>query len=263
MVTTRRSSPKKGHARLGGARSSRNAACNLSGVGQGRFRSDWLNEGQQAAVRYVLESRHRLMMIRGGAGKGKSTLMQEAAKEIEAQSGKQIFAFAPGTKARDVLRKEGFKDAQTVAHLFHNEVLQHRLRGNVLWIDEAGQMGVQDMNKVFALAEATGFRLLLSGDAGQHGSIPRGDAMRLLQDKAGIQGPVLTEILRQQGAYKDAVTAIEHGRIEEGFAASMPWVGSSRLRRRCATRSSPRITPGTRAGDTVLASHRPMPKAAR
>ena len=246
---------RKSHARLGGAhKRPQHCVQPLGRPGQGRFRSDWLNEGQQAAVRYVLESRHRLMMIRGGAGKGKSTLMQEAAKEIETQSGKQIFAFAPGTKARDVLRKEGFTDAQTVAHLFHNEVLQHRLRGNVLWIDEAGQMGVEDMNKVFALAEATGCRLLLSGDAGQHGSIPRGDAMRLLQDKAGIQGPVLTEILRQQGAYKEAVTAIEHGRIEEGFRSfdTLGWVIEAPEEVR-HTLIAEDYAWYTRAGDTVLA----------
>ena len=256
MVTTRQVLAEEKAMLAWAARTKRPEQCvqPLGRPGQGRFRSDWLNEGQQAAVRYVLESRHRLMMIRGGAGKGKSTLMQEAAKEIEAQSGKQIFAFAPGTKARDVLRKEGFKDAQTVAHLFHNEVLQHRLRGNVLWIDEAGQMGVQDMNKVFALAEATGCRLLLSGDAGQHGSIPRGDAMRLLQDKAGIQGPVLTEILRQQGAYKDAVTAIEHGRIEEGFRSfdALGWVVEAPEEVR-HTLIAEDYAWYTRAGDTVLA----------
>jgi hypothetical protein len=109
------------------------------------------------------------------------------------------------------------------------------------------------MNKVFALAEATGCRLLLSGDAGQHGSIPRGDAMRLLQDKAGIQGPVLTEILRQQGAYKEAVATIEHGQIAEGFRRfdALGWVVEAPEEVR-HTLIAGDYAWYTRAGDSVL-----------
>src|SRR5438552_17511614 len=35
---------------------------------------DWFNEGQKAAVAHVLGSRDRVMMIRGVAGTGKTTL---------------------------------------------------------------------------------------------------------------------------------------------------------------------------------------------
>jgi conjugative relaxase-like TrwC/TraI family protein len=196
------------------------------GVAAKPFRSARLNEGQQQAVRHVLESPYRLMMIRGGAGKGKSTLMQEAAKEIERSSGKRIFAFAPGTRGVEVLRKEGFRQAQTVAHLLQNEVLQRRLQGNVLWVDEAGQLGVQDMNRLFALADRTGCRLLLSGDPGQHTAVQRGDAMRLLGERGHVQSAVLTDILRQRGDYKEAVALIEQGKIVEGFRRfdALGWV---------------------------------------
>src|SRR5262249_8868311 len=39
---------------------------------------DWLNRDQQAAVRHVLESRDRVMILRGAAGVGKTTLVKEA-----------------------------------------------------------------------------------------------------------------------------------------------------------------------------------------
>ena len=135
MVTTREVLAEENiHARLGANTRRQGQAVMPLGTGAKPFRSARLNEGQQQAVRHVLESPYRLMMIRGGAGKGKSTLMQEAAREIERCSGKRIFAFAPGTRGVEVLRKEGFRQAQTVAHLLQNEVLQRRLQGNVLWV---------------------------------------------------------------------------------------------------------------------------------
>src|SRR5437764_8700544 len=216
MVTTREVLNEE-KSMLAWAQNTRKAVQGVQPVGRGPFRSARLNEGQQQAVRHVLESPYRLMMIRGGAGKGKSTLMQEAAKEIERGSGKKLFAFAPGTRGVEVRRKEGFRQAQTVAHLLQNEVLQHRLQGNVLWVDEAGQLGVQDMNRLFVLADKTGCRLLLSGDPGQHTAVQRGDAMRLLGERGHVQSAVLTDILRQRGDYKEAVALIERGDIAEGF----------------------------------------------
>ena len=227
MVTTREVLAEE-KAMLAWAQNTRRQGQAVTPLGAGAkpFRSARLNEGQQQAVRHVLESPYRLMMIRGGAGKGKSTLMQEAAREIERSSGKRIFAFAPGTRGVEVLRKEGFRQAQTVAHLLQNEVLQRRLQGNVLWVDEAGQLGVQDMNRLFALADQTGCRLLLSGDPGQHTAVQRGDAMRLLGERGHVQSAVLTDILRQKGDYKDAVSLIEQGRIAEGFRRfdTLGWV---------------------------------------
>lgn len=223
------------------------------GAGATPFRSTTLNEGQQRAVRHVLESPYRLMMIRGGAGKGKSTLMREAAQAIERCSGKKIFAFAPGTRGVEVLRKEGFRRAQTVAHLLQNEVLQQRLQGNVLWVDEAGQLGVQDMNRLFAIAEKTGCRLLLSGDPGQHTAVQRGDAMRLLGERGHVTSAVLTDILRQQGDYKEAVSLIEQGKMAEGFRRfdTMGWVieAPNEVRH---TLMAEDYAWYTRAGDSVL-----------
>src|SRR5262249_19808957 len=147
-----------------------------------RYRSKQLNPGQEAAVKHVLTSHDRVMAIRGLAGTGKTTLMKQAVAEIEAQSGERVFTFAPSADAsRGTLRKEGFKQAQAVAHLLENEVLQERLRGQVIWIDEAGLLSVPDMAKVFALAGRLDARVILSGDSGQHMAVNRGDSLRLLE----------------------------------------------------------------------------------
>ena len=71
------------------------------------FNREWLNDQQKAAVSHVIESRDTVMAVTGGAGTGKSSLMQEAAEAIRG-NGRQVFAFAPSTGAKEVLQEKGF-----------------------------------------------------------------------------------------------------------------------------------------------------------
>src|SRR5581483_1205001 len=85
---------------------------------------DWFNEEQKAAVRHVLGSRDRVMIIRGVAGTGKTTLEQELGEAL-AEAGKPVVAMAQSTKARDVLReKAGLPTADTVAMFLKNKEMQ-------------------------------------------------------------------------------------------------------------------------------------------
>jgi conjugative relaxase-like TrwC/TraI family protein len=186
-------------------------------VGKGwRIRRD-LNEGQKNAVRHVLESRDRVIAVSGAAGAGKTTLMQEAVEAIES-GGIKVFPFAPSTDAsRGTLRSDGFKDADTVATLLANEELQKRIAGNVIWIDEAGQLSVKGMGKVLALADKLGSRVLLTGDYRQHASVERGMALRLLEEEAGVRPAEVKQIVRQSSGYKSAVEALSEGRMADGL----------------------------------------------
>jgi len=191
--------------------------CRRLGDGSHVFKRDWLNSDQRSAVLHVLNSPDRVMLIRGGAGTGKTTMMTEAVEAIEAH-GKHVFTFAPSADAsRGVLRREGFADAETVARLLVDQELQSRARGQVLWIDEAGLLGTKTMAQVFDLAERLDARVILSGDRRQHGSVERGAALRLLEEEAGLVPAEVREIQRQKGAYKQAVQALSEGRTEEGF----------------------------------------------
>ena len=68
----------------------------------------------------------------------KRAMMQEAVDAIEA-GGKRVFTFAPSAEAsRGVLRGEGFEDADTVARLLMDTRLHEAMKGQVIWIDEAG-----------------------------------------------------------------------------------------------------------------------------
>jgi len=188
--------------------------------------ASFLNRDQAAAVTHALTSSDRVILVEGGAGTGKTTLMKELRAGIEA-GGRQLFAFAPTAEAsRGVLRAEGFEEADTVSRLLVDEILQQRLRGQVLLIDEAGLLGVRTLRQVFRLAETLDARVILSGDTRQHAAVERGDALRLLIDKAGLRPAAVREIVRQRGAYRDAVAAIVRGDLEAGFATlkDLGWI---------------------------------------
>ncbi len=195
----------------------------------------WLDEGQQAAVQHVAESRDRVMMIRGMAGTGKTSLMQEAVDAIKA-GGHRVLALAPSSEAsRGVLRKEGFADATTVAELLVNEKLQQNFHGQILWIDEAGLIGTRQLKQVFDLADRMDSRVILSGDWRQHGSVERGSAMRLLEQESGIRPAIVNTIRRQQGIYKEAVSHLAHGRTASGFELldQLGWIRETSDEERC------------------------------
>ncbi|WP_158633326.1 MobF family relaxase [Tautonia sociabilis] len=177
----------------------------------------WLDRDQLRAVRHVLSSRDRVIVIRGAAGAGKTSLMQEAAEGIR-EGGREVFVFAPTAGAsRGVLRQEGFGAADTVTRLLLDETLQERTRGQVIWIDEAGLLGSKTMARVFDLAERADARIVLSGDRRQHKSVERGSPLRLLEEEAGVIPAEVREIQRQKGLYKEAIKALSEGRAEEGF----------------------------------------------
>lgn len=181
------------------------------------FEPGRLNEEQKEAVNHVLRSRDAVTGISGGAGVGKTTLMREAVRGIE-EGGKRVFTFAPTADAsRGVLRAEGFENANTVAALLSSAQLQDQIKGQVVWIDEAGLLGAKTTAQMFKLAEEKQARVILSGDIGQHRSVERGDALRLLESKAGLKMARVREIQRQKGSYKQAVAAISKGDLAQGF----------------------------------------------
>ncbi len=195
--------------------------------GRGRFRPlgdperpftrDWLNAGQKAAVRHVLGSRDRVTVIRGAAGTGKTRLMQEAVEGIEA-AGKKVVVLAPSVKASfDVLRGEGFAEADTVARFLKDQDMQEKARGQVVWVDEAGLLGSQDVTRLFDLAGQLDSRIVLSGDRRQHRSVARGEPLKLLEEKAGLPVADVTQIMRQSGDYRTAVGRLSEGKVGEGF----------------------------------------------
>ena len=182
-----------------------------------KIEDEKLNEQQRNAVAHVLNSRDWIVGISGKAGTGKTTLLHEAKRGIEAGF-KKLLVFAPTSEAaRDVLRGEGFRDAETVARLLENEIFQEQARNAVWWIDEAGLLSTKQMDRLRALAEKLGSRLVLVGDTGQHHSVERGQAFDLLEKHGGMKVAHVEEIMRQRGAYKRYVEQVVRHNFEEAF----------------------------------------------
>lgn len=185
-----------------------------------------LSESQRNAVGRMLASPDRVILLRGAAGVGKTTIMKETIAGIE-EGGHRVFTFAPSADAgRGVLREEVSEQANTVAYLLKNERLHPELEGQVIWIDEAGLVGTKTLREVFDLAGRLHARVILSGDRRQHGSVERGATLRLLETEAGLVPAELSEIRRQSGAYREAVQALADGRTEDGFhqIQALGWV---------------------------------------
>ncbi len=173
----------------------------------GRFEAPvWLSYDQQAALGHVAMSADRVTGLRGLAGTGKTTTLREL-RALIGKAGHEGVFLAPTTGAVDVLRDDGFRGAMTLAKLLGDEEAQERVSGrSVLVLDEAGAVGTADMQKLLDLALNRGARVVLSGDTGQHAAVPRGDALRLIEEHSRYRFATLGEIRRQtKESYRQAV----------------------------------------------------------
>jgi len=204
-------------------------------AGKGRYEAmnpDWkiedpdLNDEQRAAVTHILGSTDWVTGIAGRAGVGKTTLLHEVRRGI--QSGMyKLIALAPTSEAaRDVLRKEGFDNAETVAKLFNSERLQREARGAVLLVDEAGLLSTRDADRLLDLADKLGARVVLVGDTGQHHPVERGQAFDHLQKCGGMEVAEVTKIQRQKGIHKRFVEQVYAGNIPAAIETlkELDWV---------------------------------------
>jgi conjugative relaxase-like TrwC/TraI family protein len=176
------------------------------------------NDDQKAAVRHVLGSRDRVTIIRGAAGTGKTTLEDELRQALE-ESGVPVAAIAQSTTAVNELHHEaGFAKPVTIAHFFKDEKMQASVQGGLVLVDEASLVGTRDMLRLFDIVRDQDARIVLVGDKRQHRSVSAGEPLRLLEERAGIKPAEVTQIVRQQGAYRKAAKALSDGDTALGFA---------------------------------------------
>lgn len=191
-----------------------NASCDSVGPLHYDFKpADWLSEDQQRTIYHVLRTSDRIAGLRGLAGSGKTTALRELVAACAELKIKPLFC-APTAAATDVLRKEGFKATTLQSLLLTKPALSEN---RLIVLDEAGAVGIDDMKRLFDLARDA--RVLLCGDTGQHASVTRGDALRLLERYSDFKSGQLTTIRRQRKAeYRKAVELAAQKRTAEAFA---------------------------------------------
>ena len=191
-----------------------NAACDAVAPIHPTYKpADWLGEDQRRAIYHVLRTSDRITGLRGLAGSGKTTALRELVTACKETKIKPLFC-APTAAATDVLRKEGFEAKTLQSLLLSKPVLSER---QLIVLDEAGAVGIDDMKRLFDGARDA--RIILSGDTGQHASVARGDALRILERHSNFKSGQLTAIRRQRkAAYRKAVELAAQKRTVEAFA---------------------------------------------
>ena len=185
---------------------------------------DRLGPDQRKVLAHVLTSPDRFTGFRGLAGSGKSTALVELARALCHRGYDSVFC-APTASAADTLRKEVSYLAKTMTlqKLLADPNAQSRLSpGSVIVLDEAGAVGLDDMVKLFELARLKDCRVIMSGDTGQHASVPRGDALRILEQYSNYRFSELTTIRRQKPeAFRQVVELAAAKQTDKAFAKLM------------------------------------------
>jgi conjugative relaxase-like TrwC/TraI family protein len=191
-----------------------NAGCDsVAPLHPGYRPADWLGEDQRRAIYHVLRTSDRITGLRGLAGSGKTTALHELVAACKEAKIEPLFC-APTAAATDVLRKEGFEAVTLQSLLLSKQPLS---KDKLVVLDEAGAVGMDDMKRLFDYARDA--RIILSGDTGQHASVARGDALRILERHSDFKSGQLTAIRRQRKAdYRKAVELAAQKRTVEAFA---------------------------------------------
>jgi exodeoxyribonuclease V alpha subunit len=180
-----------------------------------------LSTSQRSAIELVLH--HKVAVITGGPGVGKTTLVNSILKILSAKR-MTIGLCAPTGRAAKRLAESTGLDAKTVHRLLefdpaafafkHNE--EYPLDLDCLVIDESSMMDVVLMNQLLKAVPSSA-ALLIVGDVDQLPSVGPGAVLADIIDSGRIATVRLTEIFRQASTSKIITNAhrINQGQLPE------------------------------------------------
>jgi conjugative relaxase-like TrwC/TraI family protein len=155
--------------------------------------STTLDTEQRHAVEHISSSRDFVTLFRGGAGTGKSYTLREIQSALK-RSGHSVDVLTPQRQQVNDLMKDGFTDVQTVSAFLTRRSMPRRA---VVLVDEAGQIGGEQMLQLLTVVKENDGRVILSGDTQQQGAVEASDALRAIEQYSGLQYAELTNIRRQ------------------------------------------------------------------
>jgi conjugative relaxase-like TrwC/TraI family protein len=185
-----------------------------------------LDAEQREALEELLGNINLVSIFRGGAGTGKSFVLRELVGQIR-DGGRGVVVLAPQRQQVLDMERDGFPSPMTVASFLAKPELP---KGAAVIVDEAGQIGGNQMLELLRLVAERNARLVLSGDTRQHGAVAAGDALRAIEKHSGVRPVELTNIRRQNPAlaksiaerkrikeYRRAVEEARDGKFDESF----------------------------------------------
>ena len=185
-----------------------------------------LDDEQRAALLTLLKSRDGITLFRVGAGTGKSFVLRELVRCLEARR-RAVVVLAPQRQQVEDLLHAGFPSPTTVADFL---VRQAMTENGVVVVDEAGQIGGKQMLELIRLVQSRQGRLVLSGDTRQHGPVEASDALVAIEKYSGVRSAELHTIRRQNpklaktrderrsiAEYRRAVAEAAEGKLQQSF----------------------------------------------
>jgi exodeoxyribonuclease V alpha subunit len=179
-----------------------------------------LAESQQRAVREAL--RHRLLIITGGPGVGKTTILRSILLILQSKQVKLVLAAPTGRAAKRLSESTGL-EAKTLHRLLEYQGDgrwgRHRgkpLVGDLFVVDEASMIDAPLMAQ-FLSALPEGAHLLVVGDADQLPSVGPGMVLHDLIASGAVPCVKLTEIFRQAASSRiiTSAHAINRGQVPD------------------------------------------------
>lgn len=165
-------------------------------------------KGKQADfVRSAATSGRKADLLVGPAGAGKSYTLSALTEVWEAHEGRKVIGLASGERAAQVLADEGIDNVANISKLLkvHDDLAagktaedaeKYRIPPGALVIaDEAGMTNTRDLDRVRALCEASGAKMVMSGDHHQLAAVGAGGVFGwLAEDMPGVH--TLEEVRR-------------------------------------------------------------------
>jgi len=172
-------------------------------------KGEQLAPDQHRALEFILKSTDFITLFRGGAGTGKSFVLQRLQRVID-RGGRPSLVLAPQRQQVIDLNRDGLARTQTVSECLQRGTIPE---GVIVIVDEAGQIAGRQLHDLLRLIQERHGRVILSGDTRQHGPVEASDALRAIERYSGLRAAELEEIRRQEP--KRGRTATERKRIRQ------------------------------------------------
>ena len=164
-----------------------------------------LSNTQQVAVTQALQT--KLLVITGGPGVGKTTIVNSILKILQSKGVKVGLAAPTGRAAKRIYETTGC-EAKTLHRLLQKNIGQNQYANNVFMLDYdlliVDEVSMVDVALMFSLLRAlpNGAALLLVGDVDQLPSVGPGSVLADIIGSNIFEVIRLTEIFRQVGSSK-------------------------------------------------------------